>query len=229
MNTYMAMWDRVVDSYSGQYGVYFQNYKAKMRLKEITLIGRAGEGVWMAGELLGAAAIEKGKFSKVIFSMPGERRNTPTRSYVRFADAPVHFPVSWIHSADDMIVLEEELLRLSSAVLDFDVPTMTSRMMKTGFCVINSRKSVDELRSLIPGKPVSVDASRISVEYLGNPFFVNVPVLGAYARVSGVLSIEDMATAIRAFVNPRGHRVFDGKKGDLTVKALVAGYESAKY
>jgi 2-oxoacid:acceptor oxidoreductase gamma subunit (pyruvate/2-ketoisovalerate family) len=229
MNTYMAMWDKVVDTYSGQYGPYFQDYKAKTGLKEITLIGRAGEGVWMAGELLGAAAINKGKYSKVIFSMPGERRNTPTRSYVRFADAPVHFPVSWIHSADDMIVLEEELLTLSSPVLDFDVPTMTRRMMKNGFCVINSSKSPAKLRRHIPGKPVSVDASRISVEYLGNPFFVNIPVLGAYAKVSKDLSIEDMERAVRTFVNPRGHRVFDGARGEMTVKALRAGYESAKY
>lgn len=228
MNTYMAMWDKVVDTYSGQYGPYFQSYKASTGLKEITMIGRAGEGVWMAGELLGAAAAGKGKHSKVIFTMPGERRNTPTRSFVRFADIPVHFPVSYIHNADDMIILEEELLSMSSSVLDLDVSTMTHRMLPTGFCVINSQKSPAELRGYIAGKPVCVDGSAISNNYLGSPFFVNIPLLGAYLAVSKELKIEDMENAIREFINPRGHRVFDETKSKQSIKALRAGYESVR-
>lgn len=229
MNTYMAMWDNVVNAYSAQYGPYFQSYKAKTKLKEITLIGRAGEGVWMAGELLGAAAIEKGKYGKVIFTMPGERRNTPTRSFVRFADVPVHFPVSWIHSADDMIILEEELLTLNSPVLDLDISIMTGRMTPDGFCVINSPKSPAKFRRSVPGKPVTVDASAISISCLGSPFFVNIPVIGAYLAVSKELTIEDVETAIRRFINPRGHRIFSDTKAELTIKALRAGYESARY
>jgi 2-oxoacid:acceptor oxidoreductase gamma subunit (pyruvate/2-ketoisovalerate family) len=229
MNTYMAMWDKVVNTYSAQYGPYFQSYKAKTGMKEITLIGRAGEGVWMAGELLGAAAIDKGKYGKVIFTMPGERRNTPTRSFVRFADAPVHFPVSWIHSADDMIILEEELLTLNSPVLDLDISTMTRRMAPDGFCVINSLKPPAKLRKDVAGKPVTVDATNISITYLGTPFFMNIPLIGAYLAVSKDLTIEEMQTAINGFINPRGHQVFKAAKMEATIKALRAGYESARY
>jgi 2-oxoacid:acceptor oxidoreductase gamma subunit (pyruvate/2-ketoisovalerate family) len=224
----MAMWDKVVGAHSGQYGLYFQNYKTKTGLREITMIGRAGEGVWMAGELLGAAASVRGKYTKVIFTMPGERRNTPTRSFVRFSDSPVNFPVSYIHSADDMIILEEELLTLSSPVLDLDVSTMTKRMEPGGFCVVNSQKSPAELERYVSGKPVCVDGSAISNEYLGSPFFVNIPVIGAYLSVSKDLKIEDMESAIKEFINPRGHRVFDQAKSKQSIKALRAGYESVR-
>jgi|GEM_PF-6330997 2-oxoacid:acceptor oxidoreductase gamma subunit (pyruvate/2-ketoisovalerate family) len=227
MNTYMAMWDKVVETYSGLYGPYFEKYKAETGLREVTLVGRAGEGVWMAGELLGAAAIGKGRYGKVIFTMPGERRNTPARSFVRFSDKAVHFPVSWIHAADHMVVLEEELLTLSSPVLDLDIAVMIRRMDPKGFCIINSRKPARRLRGQITGKPVTVDATGISIKLLGSPFFVNIPVIGAFLAVTNDITVEEMNEAITGFVNPRGHRVFDGARGKMTLDALKAGYESA--
>ncbi len=229
MNTYMAMYERVVNKYSAEYGPYFKAYKAKTGMREVTLLGRAGEGVWMTGELLASALIEKGKRCKVIFMMPGERRNTLTRSFLRFADVPVDFPVSWIHSADDIIILEEELLTFNSPVLDVEVPVITTRMDPNGFCVINSPKAPGELGGDIAGKPVTVDATRISVEYLGNPFFMNMAVMGAYLAVRKDILIEEMEAAIRNFINPRGHRPFAGEKGDMNIKALRAGYASVKF
>jgi 2-oxoacid:acceptor oxidoreductase gamma subunit (pyruvate/2-ketoisovalerate family) len=226
MNTYMAMWDKVVNKYSGEYGPYFDDYKAKTGMEEVTLIGRAGEGVWTAGELLAAAAIEKGKYSKVIFAMPGERRNSPTRSFLRFADEPVHFPAAWIHSADDMLILEEELLTLTSPVLDLDVATMTRRMNSNGFCVVNSPKKPAAIKGDIAGTPVTVDATKISVDYLGSPFLVNVAVIGAYLAVKKGFLIEEVEEAIKNFINPRGHRIFDGKRGEMNLKALRVGYET---
>jgi len=227
MNTYMAMWDNVVNKYRGEYGRYFDEYKAKTGMKEVTLIGRAGEGVWVAGELLAAAAIEKGKYSKVIFAMPGERRNSPTRSFLRFADEPVHFPASWIYSADDMLILEEELLTFTSPVLDLDVATMTKRMNPDGFCIVNSPQKPVALKGDIAGRAVTVDATKISVDYLGSPFLVNVAMIGAYCAVRKSFFIEEVEAAITSFINPRGHRIFEGKRGAMNLKALKAGYEAA--
>jgi len=229
INTYMAMWDKVVNKYSGEYGTYFESYKAKTRMQEVSLIGRAGEGVWLAGELLAAAAIEKGKYSKVIFTMPGERRNSPTRSFLYIADEPVHFPVSWIHKADDILILEEDLLTFSSPMLDLDVATMTRRMNPHGYCIVNSPKQPIELEGEVAGKLVTVDASRISVEYLGGPFFLNTAVIGAYLAVRKSILIEDIEAAIKNFINPRGHKILDGEKGEMNIKALRAGNESAKF
>jgi len=228
MNTYMAMWDKVVSKYSGHYESYFEKYKEENGISEVTLLGRAGEGIWMAGELLAAAAIEKGKYGKVIFAMPGERRNSPTRSFLRIADKPIHFPACWIYSADDVLILEEDLLTFSSPVLDFEVSTLTRRMNPNGYCVVNSTKRPNELRGDIAGKPVTVDGTKISVEYLGSPFFMNMAVMGAYLAFRKTILIEDMETAIRDFTNPRGHRILEGKMGEMNIKALRAGYESAK-
>ncbi|MBI5444303.1 MAG: 2-oxoacid:acceptor oxidoreductase family protein [Deltaproteobacteria bacterium] len=228
MNAYMDMWDRVVAKYSGEYGPCFADYKAKTGLRETILLGRAGEGVWLAGELLAAAAIEQGKESKVIFSMPGERRNSPTRSFLRVADTPIHFPASWIHNADDVLILEEELATLSSAVLDLDIPTIIRRMNPDGFCIVNSAKGPGQLQGGIPGRTVTVDATRISVELFGSPFFVNLAVIGAYLAAAKVFSLEQLESAIANFTNPRGHKVLSGKQGERNVAALRAGYGAAR-
>ena len=229
MNTYMAMWDKLVKKYSDEYGPYFESYNKEKGVLKVTLLGRAGEGVWLAGELLAAAAIEKGKYSKVIFAMPGERRNSPTRSFLRIADKPIRFPASWIYSADDVLILEEDLLTFSSPVLDFEVATLTRRMNPNGYCVVNSPKEPGELGGDIAGKPVTVDGSRISVEYLGSPFFMNMALIGAYLAVRKTVLIQDIEAAIRSFINPRGHRIFQGEKGEMNIKALRAGYESAQF
>jgi len=227
-NPYMAMWDKVVNKYSGEYGPYFESYKAKTGMYEVIIIGRAGEGIWTTGELIGAAAIEKGKYCKVIFAMPGERRNTPARSFVRFADEKVHFPVSWIHSGDDVLILEEEFLKFSSPVLDFDVATVTQRMNPNGFCIVNSPKKPQELKGDIAGKLITVDASKISNEVLGSPFFMNMAVIGAYLGVRKFILIDEIKNAIKEFTNPRGHKIFQGKNGEMNIKALQAGYEAVK-
>ncbi len=229
MNPYMAMWDAVVAKYSGEYGPYFAQYKEKTGLREVILLGRAGEGVWLAGELLAAAAIAKGKYSKVIFSMPGERRNSPTRSFLRVAETPIHFPASWVHNADDILVLEEELVTLSSAVLDLDIPTILRRMSPDGVCVVNSPKPPEELPGEIPGRVVTVDATKISVEHFGSPFFVNLAVIGAYLAAVNAFSLEQLEAAIANFTNPRGHKVLSGRQGERNVAALKAGYGAATF
>lgn len=228
-NPYMAMWDKVVNQYSSEYGPYFESYKSKTGMQEVILIGRAGEGIWTAGELIGAAAIEKGKYCKVIFAMPGERRNTPARSFVRFANEDVHFPVSWIHSGDDVLILEEEFLHFSSPVLDFDVASITQRMNPNGFCIVNSPKKPQELKPDIAGKLITVDASKISNEVLGSPFFMNMAVIGAYLAIRKIFSLEEMEKAIKEFTNPRGHKIFQGKTGDINIKALQAGYRAVNF
>ena len=229
MNNYMAMWDKVVSKYSGRYGSYFEKYKKENGISEVTLIGRAGEGIWISGELLAAAAIGKGKYAKVVFAMPGERRNSPARSFLRMADKPIHFPACWIHNADDILILEEDLLKFYSPVLDLEVSTITRRMNPKGFCIVNSPKTPNELQGDIAGNLVTVDGTRISVEYFGNPFLMNVAVIGAYLSVRKDILIEDIEDTIRKFTNPRGHRIFEGKMGEKNIKALRAGYELAKF
>jgi 2-oxoacid:acceptor oxidoreductase gamma subunit (pyruvate/2-ketoisovalerate family) len=228
-NPYMAMYDRVVNRYSGEYDSHFKSYKAKTKLSEVILIGRGGEGIWLSGEVLAATAIESGKYSKVIFRMPGERRSTPTFSYLRVADEAISFPTSFIYSADDILLFEEDMFTYTSVIFDMDIPTVACRMNPEGLCVVNSAKSPSELSGDLAGKLVTVDGTRISEQYLGTPFYMNFPVIGAYLAAKKSKLMKQMETTIKNFRNPRGHKLFEGKLGDLNIKALRAGYESAKF
>ena len=125
--------------------------------------------------------------------------------------------------------MEEDLLTFFSPVLDFDVKTLTRRMNPSGYCIVNSPRPPDDLQGDIAGNTVTVDATGISLEYLGSPFFMNTAVIGAYLAVRRTILIEDVEAGIRNFTNPRGHKSFEGKAGEMNIKALRAGYESANF
>jgi Pyruvate/2-oxoacid:ferredoxin oxidoreductase gamma subunit len=128
-----------------------------------------------------------------------------------------------------VLILEEDLLSFSSPVLDFDVSTLTRRMNPNGYCVVNSPKKPNKLGGDIAGRPVTVDGTKISLEYLKSPFYMNMAVIGAYLAFRKTIDIEDMERAIKEFINPRGHKILEGKMGEMNIKALRAGYESAKF
>lgn len=228
MTKYTDMWDIIENKYRDEYGPLMEEYKKSVNLREVALIGRAGYGIWQGGEILCSALIASGKFAKSIFIMPGERRNTPTRSFVRFADAPVILPNSHIYKPDDMIIAESTFLDFRSPVLDVDIASLVSKMDATGVCVLNSSKLPDQVKASLTAKLVTVDASQIALEILGNAFLGNTALIGAYIAATKILPLESAEKAIMEFTDPRGRRVFSGKRGELNVKAVRAGYESVR-
>ena len=129
------MWDIVENKYKHEYGPLIEEYKNSVNLREVILLGRGGYGMWVAGELLSAALISSGKFAKSIFVMSMDRRNSPTRSFVRFADAPVTFPSSHVYQPDDMVIADSSLLGFQSAVFDIDIPQWLGKLDANGICV----------------------------------------------------------------------------------------------
>lgn len=228
MTKYTEMWDIIENKYRDEYGPLMEEYKKGVNLREVALIGRAGYGIWQAGELLCGALIASGKFAKSIFLMPGERRNTPTRSFIRFADVSVNLPNSHIYKPDDMIIAESTFLNFQSVVLDVDIVSLLSKMDSTGVCVLNSSKPPDQVNASLKAKLVTVDASQIALEILGDAFLGNTALLGAYIAATKILPLESFEKAIMEFKDPRGRRIYSGEKGELNVKAARAGYESVR-
>lgn len=228
MTKYTEMWEFIENKYKDEYEPLFEEYKKSVNLREVTLIGRAGYGIWVAGELLCAAFIAEGKFAKSIFIMPGERRNTPTRSFIRVADVPVNLPACHIYKPDDMIVAESTFLNFRSEVFDIDIAILTEKMDATGICVLNSAKPPDQVNASFKAKLVTVDASQIALELLGSAFWGNTALLGGYIAATKILPLESMEKVIMGFKDARGRRTFSAKAGEQNIKALRAGYESVK-
>ena len=162
-------------------------------MTEIRWHGRGGQGAKTACLLLADAAFASGKYVQGFPEYGPERMGAPITAYNRISDAPctVH---SNIYKPNYVVVVDETLLRAVD---------VTEGLDPQGAIVINSPRAPEELRPLLrgySGKVCTLDARRISEQYLGR-YFPNTPMLAAIVKVSGVLEpdrfIADMEASFR--------------------------------
>ncbi len=159
-------------------------------MTEIRWHGRGGQGAKTACLLLADAAFASGKYVQGFPEYGPERMGAPITAYNRISDVPctIH---SNIYKPDYVVVVDESLL---SSV------DVTAGLDPEGAIVINSPKPAEALRPLLrdyPGRAYTVDARRISEEYLGG-YFPNTPMLAAIVAVSQVLDPERFTADMEA-------------------------------
>jgi len=100
------------------------------------------------------------------------------------------------------------------------VVDLTLGLKEDGVMLVNSTKSPDEVRSRVGyhGKIYTVDATGISMELMGRKL-PNTPMLGALARVTGIVSKESLTRKIRSKLGAT-------MKGEI-VAANVSAFEKA--
>jgi len=179
-----------------------------MRL-DIRWHGRGGQGAVTAANILAEAAIVRGLYAQAYPEFGAERRGAPVRAYNRISDKPIY---------SRSPILEPDVV----VVLDFSLrPELYLDGLKSGgFLVINTSKSPDEVRSIVGRddlKIATVDALKIALETLKVPI-VNTAMVGAVAKVLGVVSLDDVAHAIGS--------VFSGRLAEANINAMRRSYES---
>lgn len=143
-----------------------------------------------AAELLSVAAFREGRYAQAFPSFGSERTGAPVVSFCRIADRPIrsHEPVS---APDALVVQDVTLLRLG----------VLSGLSPLGYLVVNSTAAPEELgladaAGLLPaGHLVTVPATELALEHVGRAV-PNVPLLGAFAAVTGVVSIASVVAAL---------------------------------
>ena len=152
-------------------------------LIEIRWHGRGGQGAKTASLLLADAAFNTGKYVQGFPEYGPERMGAPITAYNRLSVNPIRVH-SNIYEPDYVVVVDDTLLE--------SVP-VTAGLKEDGAIVINTTKSIDELKKDLhgyKGSVYSIDARKISEEALGR-YFPNTPMLAAIVKVSGVMSDED--------------------------------------
>jgi pyruvate ferredoxin oxidoreductase gamma subunit len=159
---------------------------------EIRIHGRGGQGVVTAAELLSVAAFRDGREPQAFPSFGSERMGAPVTSFCRVDDHPIRLrePVS---TPDAVVVVDATLLN------HVDV---FAGLRADGYVVINSARNLaelglDDLRSLVaPERICTVPATDIAREHIGRPL-PNVCLLGAFAALTGVVTLEAIEHAVR--------------------------------
>lgn len=180
---------------------------------EIRIHGRGGQGVVTAAELLAVAAFDEGRYAQAFPSFGSERTGAPVASFCRIADRAIRTrePVA---APDALIVVDPTLLH--QVDLFGGAPAGT-------YVLINTARSLGELglRGMAGGRfraerVRTVPATDLARRHLGRPL-PNAALLGGFAALTGVVSIESMVGAIS--------ERFAGSVGEGNAAAARAAYD----
>jgi pyruvate ferredoxin oxidoreductase gamma subunit len=179
---------------------------------QVRIHGRGGQGVVTAAELLSLAAFAEGRHAQAFPTFGSERTGAPVTAFCRIdlRAIRVHDPIG---EPDAIIVQDPTLLH------QVDV---FGGLRPDGYVLLNTTRSFDELGlgdlvSRLPSqRTLTVPATELAREHLGRPL-PNVPLLGAFAALTRVVTLESVAAAI-------GER-FEGRTREGNVAAARAAHE----
>ncbi len=158
---------------------------------ELRIHGRGGQGAVVASKALAQAAFLKGHYVQSYPDYGVERRGAPVVAFARIAEpGDEYFVRQDIREPDHILVLDPTLLE-SGAPLQ--------GLRDGGWVVVNSQGSPDDLPIPSGFRVATVDASSIAVGHgLGSASqpVVNTAILGAFARATGIVSLDDVLAAI---------------------------------
>ena len=187
-------------------------------LIEIRWHGRGGQGAKTASLLLADAAFNTGKFIQGFPEYGPERMGAPITAYNRISVNPIRIH-SNIYEPDFVVVVDDTLL---SSV------DVTAGLKKEGAIVINTTKTIDELRPLLKGyegRVFAIDARSVSEEALGK-YFPNTPMLASIVKVSEVMSEEDFIKDMEGSFKHKFAKKPEVIEGNM--KALTLALEQVK-
>jgi len=183
----------------------FETFAVAM-LWEACFHGRGGQGAVVAARLFVEAAVLEGLWGQAYPTFGGERRGAPVSAYVRVSDAPVRLR-SPVREPDALVVFDRALL-----------PSLGLRVKEGGFLLVNSPQPPPA-----EGRVYWVDATGIAKRYglvvAGWPV-VNTAMLGALARVSGLVALESLKKAILG--------AWSGRLGEANAGAAEEAYREVR-
>ena len=182
---------------------------------EIRWHGRGGQGVVTASKLLAETALEERKYFQGMPDYGAERMGAPVRAYTRISSAPIK-PYCQVSEPDVVAVLDPTLI----GIVD-----LTEGLKADGLLLVNTNMSPSQLRYQIgyKGKIYTVDATAIALETIGRNL-PNTPMLGALAKVTGVVSKESLVHELKVKLGA----TMKEEVVEANVKALEQGYESVR-
>ncbi|ABB31545.1 Pyruvate/ketoisovalerate oxidoreductase [Geobacter metallireducens RCH3] len=171
---------------------------------DVFISGFGGQGVLLAGNLLGYAAMGEGKNVSFYPSYGVEKRGGAAMCTVVIADGEVGSPV--VGNPSVSVILNQT---------SFD--KYASRVKPGGVCIVNTSlvEIGDFSRSDIELIPIPMN--EIAMQ-LGDLRMVNMVAVGAYAAKTGAVSLQSLEGALRKTLPERNHRFIPAN-----VRAIEAG------
>jgi pyruvate ferredoxin oxidoreductase gamma subunit len=180
---------------------------------EIRWHARGGQGAKTAATLVAEMAIDEGKYSQGFPEYGPERMGAPIRGFTRIGEKPITVHSS-IYNPEIVVVLDDSLLSTVDVCEGLD---------EGGVVLVNTTRKPDEIRGLLSHKNVklhTIDANKIALEEIGRAI-PNAPMMGALAKVSGVVQLESIITS----TEKKFGKKFSPKIVEGNVRAIKRAYE----
>ena len=159
---------------------------------EVRIHGRGGQGVVTAAELLSIAAFDEGRYAQAFPSFGSERMGAPVVAFCRIGDSEIRSREP-IEEPDALIVQDPTLVHQVD---------LFSGVNADAYLLFNTARTLEELglgdtvSTLRPERVRTVPATEIARRSLGRPL-PNAALLGAFAALTGVVTLGSVTDAIR--------------------------------
>ena len=173
------------------------------QIKQVILCGFGGQGIVLAGTMLGQAAFKDGRWVSATNSYGAAARGGTCRAEVVISDRQISFP--HVIEADILIAMYQTAY---SSYID-------EVKQEKGIVIYDERfVSPKEIRGL---KYVSIPATKAAIEELNSRLVANVIILGAAAGITQIVTQEALKSAVEDMV-PERLRELDLRALDLGFK-----------
>ena len=159
---------------------------------QVRIHGRGGQGVVSGAELLSVAAFIEGRYAQAFPSFGSERMGAPVMAFCRIDVREIRLREP-VMTPDALIIQDPTLLHQVD---------LFNGLPKTGFILLNSTRSFDELGlagfvgGFRPDRLCTLPATEIALKHVGRPV-PNVPLLAAFAAITGQIRHDSVVKAIR--------------------------------
>lgn len=154
---------------------------------EIIIGGYGGQGVVLAGQILGKAAALEGKNVVQTQSYGAEARGSLVKSEVIISDSRIGFPA--VRRCDVLVAMNQESLDKYLPLLKDD-----------GILIVDS--SIEKIPE-VKAKTYKVPAVETAKKVFGESLFANMVILGALTKITQLVSVESMEKSIRESVSEK--------------------------
>ncbi|MGQ9566199.1 MAG: 2-oxoacid:acceptor oxidoreductase family protein [Candidatus Bathyarchaeales archaeon] len=168
---------------------------------EIRICGLGGQGVVLAGQVLGKAAVFDGLNVVQTQSYGAEARGSAAKSEIILSDTKIGFPM--IRRCDVLVAMSQKSL------------DMYVKDLKNDGILIVDEGLVEKIPSGLKAKTFRVVATKTAENEFKSKLYANMVMLGAMAKISGAVSIGALEKAIA--------ESFPEKMKALNIKAFRKG------
>jgi len=149
---------------------------------EIRISGLGGQGVVLAGQVLGKAAVYSGKNAVQTQSYGAEARGSAAKSEVIISDGKIGFPM--VRKCDILIVMSREAVEKN-----------VKDLKEGGLLLIDSTtvRSVPKIKARI----FKIPATETSKKVFGERLYANMIMVGALIKITGIVNEKSIEKAIR--------------------------------